>query len=74
MANFIKKIYDKKKDELVHLQFQKYSRGEFRNRAEIHGKSSKGKYTLNAAADFSNELVRDMAENWEMKRRMSRER
>ena len=59
--NFIKNIFDGKIDNDVHLQFQKYSRGEFRNKAEIYGKQSKGKFTINAGADFANELVKDVA-------------
>ena len=60
--NFIKKIIDGNVDEAVHLQFQKFSRGEFRNRAVIHAKVSTGKYTINTSAEFGNELVRDVAE------------
>ncbi|MBI2043480.1 hypothetical protein HYT25_03775 [Candidatus Pacearchaeota archaeon] len=59
--NFVKKIFDGKIDNDVHMQFQKYSRGEFRNKAEIHGKQSKGKFTINTSADFANDLVKDMA-------------
>jgi len=59
--NFIKKVYDKNFDEAVHLQFQKFSKGEFKNRAIIHAKFSGGKYTFNTSAEFANELVRDMA-------------
>ena len=62
MTNFIKKIFDKKSDHLVHLQFQKFSRGEFRNKAEVFAKNSNGKYSVYATADFANDLVRDMAE------------
>jgi len=62
MTNFIKKIFDKKVDDDVHAQFQKFSRGEFKNRAEIMAKSSKEKFTINATAEFSNDLVKDMAE------------
>ena len=60
--NFIKKIVDGKTDESVHLQFQKFSRGEFRNKAVIQAKFSAGKYTINTSAEFGNELVRDVAE------------
>lgn len=60
--NFIKKIVDKEVDESVHLLFQKFSRGEFRNRAMIEVKNSKGKYTIKTSAEFSNGFVRDMAE------------
>ena len=59
--NFVKKIFLGETDNDVHLQFQKYSRGEFRNKAEIHAKQSKGKFTINASADFANELVKDVA-------------
>jgi len=60
--NFIKKIADKNFDESVHMQFQKFSKGEFRNRALIEAKNSKGNYTIKTSAEFANELVRDLAE------------
>jgi hypothetical protein len=59
--NFIKKIVDEKTDELTHLQFQKFSRGEFTNRALIKAKQSKGKFTINTSAEFANDLVRSLA-------------
>jgi hypothetical protein len=60
--NFIKKVQDKNFDESVHLQFQKFSKGDFRNRAIIHAKFTGGKYTINASSEFANELVKDVAE------------
>ena len=60
--NFIKKVQEKKFDKSVHLQFQKFSKGEFRKRAIIHAKATKEKYTINASFEFSNELVKDVAE------------
>ena len=60
--NFIKKIKDKNFDDLVHLQFQKFSKGEFQNRAIVEVKKSKDKYTIKTSAEFANELVRAMAE------------
>jgi len=60
--NFIKKIVDNKIDKSVHLQFMKFSKGEFRDRAIIRAKISGDKYTINTSAEFANELVRDMAE------------
>jgi len=62
--NFITKIFKGKTegDELVHLQFQKFSRGEFRNRALISVKKTGKKYTVNTSAEFANELVRIVAE------------
>ena len=38
--NFIKKAVENKVDDSVHLQFQKFSKGEFRNRAIIEAKKS----------------------------------
>jgi hypothetical protein len=60
--NFIKKVFDEKVDEEVHLQFQKFSKGEFRDRALIEAKNSNGKYTIKTSAEFANELVKMMAE------------
>lgn len=60
--NFIKKIFDKEADELVHLQFQKFSRGEFQNRALIEARKSGKNFTIKTSAEFANELVRVMAE------------
>ena len=55
--NFIKKLVDGKGDEMTHLQFQKFSRGEFQNRAIIESRFSKGKYTINTTPEFANEMV-----------------
>ena len=60
--NFIEKISKGETDELVHLQFQKFSRGEFKNKAQINAKNSKGKYTISTSPEFGNELVRTVAE------------
>ncbi len=60
--NFIKKIFDKEIDPNTHLQFQKFSKGEFRNRAIIKAKVSGTKYTTVTTAEFVNEMVRIVAE------------
>jgi len=60
--NFIKRIVDGNVDESVHFQFQKFSKGEFRDRAIVEAKSSKGKYTIKTTAEFANELVKFVAE------------
>ena len=60
--NFIKKIIDKNFDDAVHLQFQKFSKGEFRDRAIIKAKRSGKKFTINTSAEFANELVKMCAE------------
>ena len=55
--NFITKIFQGKSDPLVHLQFQKFGRGEFRNKALISAKRVKDTITISTTADFANELV-----------------
>ena len=60
--NFIKKIFDENIDERTHLQFQKFSKGEFKYRAGVRVKYSGGKYTIYTSAEFTNEFVRDIAE------------
>jgi len=63
--NFIKKVFDGESDELVHLQFQKFSKGEFQNRAIIEVKKTGGGWAIKTSAEFTNELVRIMAEKLE---------
>ena len=60
--DFIKKIFEDKIDNFVHLQFQKFSKGEFTNRALIRAKCSGSKYTIFTSAEFANGLVRTIAE------------
>ena len=62
---FIKKIFDGRfeNDNLVHLQFQKFSRGEFKNKAIVVAKlQSKGVYSISTTAEYANELVKFLAE------------
>ena len=60
--NFIKKIFDKQIDDSVHIKFRKFGKGEFRDRALIKARQSKGKYTITTTAEFANEMVRTLAE------------
>lgn len=60
--NFIKKIVDGKVDELVHLQFQKFSKGEFKDRALVEVKKTAKNYTLKTSAEFGNDLVLEIAQ------------
>lgn len=64
MDCFIKKIFEGKgeKDQLVHVQFQKFSRGEFKDKAVILYSKAKDKYTLATTYDYANEFVRFLAE------------
>ncbi len=60
--NFIKKIWNNGIDNIVRLQFQKFSRGEFKNRALISASLSKNIYKILTTYEFANELVRVLAE------------
>jgi len=62
MESFIKKIFNGKIDEDVHLQFQKFSKGEFKNRAMISAKNSSGKFSINTTSEYARELVKIMGE------------
>lgn len=63
MKFFINKIFDNENDDLVHLQFSKFSRGDFKNRAMVSCKlQSKGIYKVNTTHEYANELVRFLAE------------
>ncbi len=62
MDSFIKKILEGKKDEFVHIQFQKFSRGVFNDRAMIRFKDSGGKFRIDTTAEYARELVRAMGE------------
>ena len=62
MEFFTKKIFDRKIDDSVHLQFQKFSRGEFGNRAMVRIKNSAGKYTISTTSEYAKELIMTMAE------------
>ena len=67
MDCFIKKIFQRKiqGDELIHQQFQKFSKGEFPNRAMIRAKNSKGKFTISTTAEYAKDLVMNLAEKLE---------
>ncbi len=64
MDSFIKKIFtsETENDEIVHTQFQKFSRGEFRDKAVIKYSHGKDKYSLATTYEYSNEFARIMAE------------
>ncbi|MEK6935796.1 MAG: hypothetical protein AABW67_03340 [Nanoarchaeota archaeon] len=62
MDSFIKKIFEKKEDGLVHSQFIKFSRGEFNDRAMIRAKNIAGKFTITTTSEYAKELVMTFAE------------
>lgn len=62
MDCFIKKIFEGKSDEIVHVQFQKFSRGVFKDKALIKASRSAKGFSVATTADYANDLVRAMAE------------
>jgi len=57
--NFIKKAIDGERgEEDVHLQFQKFGKGEFRDKALIKAKKRKNEFIISTTSEFANELVR----------------
>jgi hypothetical protein len=60
--NFIKKVFEKNIDGATHLQFQKFGKGEFIDRAIIEVKKTGKGYSLKTSSEFSNGLVKDIAE------------
>ena len=60
--NFIKKVFSGKIDNETHLQFQKFSRGEFRDRALIKAKRQGNGFSISTGSEFANELVKTVAE------------
>jgi len=63
--NFIKKIFDDAVDESVHLQFQKFSKGEFRNRGLIEARKTGKGYSIKTSAEFANGLLELLLRSWE---------
>jgi hypothetical protein len=55
--NFIKKVFENRIDDFVHLQFQKFSKGEFLKRALIKAKKVGNKTTISTTAEFANDIV-----------------
>ncbi len=63
MRFFIQKIFEGEADESVHLQFQKFSRGEFKSRAMVAGKKQGGgNYSVSTTSEYAKELVMAFAE------------
>jgi hypothetical protein len=57
MDFFMKKIFDGKADEFVHAQFQKFSKGEFEERAMIRVKKSGSRFSVSTSSEYARELV-----------------
>lgn len=61
MDFFIHKLYEGNGDALSHLQFEKYSRGEFKDKAIVQAKFSKGNYSFVTTSEYAGEFVRACA-------------
>jgi len=59
--NFIKRVFEDNVDEDVHLHFQKFSKGEFRNKAQIHFRRTGEKYNITTSPEYANEMVKTVA-------------
>jgi len=62
MNGFVKKIFDGKIDDLVHLQFEKFGRGEYKDRAMVLAKRVGNRVNINTTAEYGNEFVRTMGD------------
>jgi hypothetical protein len=62
--NFIKEIFDGEKSESSHIQFQKFSKGLFKDKALIKAKCSKDNFIISTTYEFANDLVREAAEEF----------
>ena len=61
MHFFIHKIAVGKPDGLAHLQFEKFSKGVFKERAMVKCKVSSKRYSISTTHEYANELVRYFA-------------
>lgn len=62
MDFFIHKLCSGRTDELAHLQFEKYSRGLFKDKAIVQAKISKGNYSFVTTSEYASDFVRACAE------------
>src|SRR3989344_5565380 len=59
--NFIKKIFANKVDESVHLQFTRFSKGVFENKAMLEITVSSSNIRIKTSSEYTNELVELLA-------------
>ena len=62
MENFIKRIYQKKEDEDIHVQFRRFSKGVFEHRALLDI-SNGSKIKIKTSFEFAEELALKLAES-----------
>src|SRR3989344_8298858 len=62
MEFFIQKLCAGRTDYLAHLQFERYSRGIFADKAIVRAKVTGTKYLISTTSEYANEFVRALAE------------
>jgi hypothetical protein len=62
MDSFVKKIFSGVNDNFVHLQFQRFSKGEFKDKALMNINKSKEAYSITSTYEYANEFVRSVAD------------
>ena len=62
MDSTIKKIFSGKKDELLHNEFTKFSKGVFVDRYLVDAKKQKDRWSIKTGKEFTNYLVRALME------------
>ncbi|MGV8142568.1 MAG: hypothetical protein ACP5NS_02935 [Candidatus Pacearchaeota archaeon] len=62
MDFFIHKLHKGSVDSLAHLQFEKYSRGNFTDKAIVQGKHSKDAYSFVTTSEYASDFIRACAE------------
>ena len=62
MKSFIQKIFEGEVDESVHLQFQKFSKGEFVGRGMFRVKNTGGKFSVSTGPEYAKDLIMGLAE------------
>ena len=61
MDFFVHKLYKNSGDALSHLQFEKFSRGIFADRAIVQAKFSKGNYSFVTTSEYASDIIRACA-------------
>ncbi len=65
--NFIKKIFTNKVDESIHLQFTRFSKGVFENKAMLEITVSSSNIKVKTSSEYTNELVELLANTIKVK-------
>ncbi len=67
METFLKKVIEGNVDELAHIQFMKFSKGQFKDKAVVKIKKTGNKYNISTSPEYANDLVREVGKKIEGK-------